>query len=159
MVAEIFQRFVQESPVAVLVRATLEHAFTAPALEELLMQTVEQQYTRTRWFSTVVEVMTTVGLREEKSIQAAFPQRREQGGVGSSSLDEKLERMETQVSEALVRYRVARVEPVLKEVEPRAAALLPGSEGRSLDGHHLAGTEQRLTPWRRTRAGALPGQS
>ena len=39
MVAEIFQRFVQESPVAVMVRATMENAFAAPALDELFTQT------------------------------------------------------------------------------------------------------------------------
>jgi IS4 transposase len=159
MVAEIFQRFVQESPVAVMVRATLENAFAAPALDELFTQTVEQQYTRTLLFSTVVELMTTVVLRQEKSIHAAFQQRREQLGVGISSLYEKLGRMETGVSEALVRHSVRQVEPVLKELEPTPEEILPGYEVRILDGHHLAGTERRLKPLRRTRAGALPGQS
>ena len=159
MVAEIFQRFVQESPVAVMVRATLENAFAAPALDELFTQTVEQQYTRTLLFSTVVELMTTVVLRQEQSIHAAFQQRREQLGVGISSLYEKLGRMETGVSEALVRHSVRQVEPVLKELEPTPEEILPGYEVRILDGHHLAGTEHRLKPLRRTRAGALPGQS
>jgi len=71
MVAEIFQRFVQASPVAVMVRATWENAVAAPALDKLLMQTVEQPYTRPRLFSTVGEVRTTVVLRQEKSIPAA----------------------------------------------------------------------------------------
>lgn len=126
MVAEIFQRFVQESPVAVMVRATLGNAFAAPALEELFTQTVEQQYTRTLLFSTVVELMTTVVLRQEKSIHAAFQQRREQLGVGISSLYEKLGRMETRVSEARVRHSVRQVEPVLKELEPTPEEILPG---------------------------------
>ena len=86
MVAEIFQRFVQESPVAVMVRATLENAFAAPALDELFAQTAEQQYTRTLLFSTVVEVMTAVVLRQEQSLHAAFQQRREQLAVGISAL-------------------------------------------------------------------------
>jgi IS4 transposase len=159
MVAEMFQRFVQESPIAVMVRATLEHAFAAPALDELFMQSVEEQYTRTLLFSTVVELMTTVVLRQEKSIHAAFQQRREPLGVGISSVYEKLGRMETGVSEALVRHRVARVEPVLQELAATREELLPGYEVRILDGHHLEGTEHRLKPLRRTRAGALPGQS
>jgi hypothetical protein len=125
MVAEIFQRFVQESPIAVMVRATLENAFAAPALEELFMQSVEEQYTRTLLFSTVVELMTTVVLRQEKSIHAAFQQRREQLGVGISSVYEKWGRMETGVSEALVRHSVARVEPVLQELAATLEELLP----------------------------------
>jgi IS4 transposase len=159
MVATIFERFVQESPVAVMVRATLENAFSAPALDRLFIFTAEEQYTRTLLFSTVVELMTTVVLRQEKSLHAAFQQRRQQVAVGISSLYEKLARMESGVSEALVRYSVERVEPVLRELEPSATEVLPGYEVRILDGHHLEGTEHRLKPLRRTRAGALPGQS
>ena len=159
MVATIFERFVQESPIAVMVRATLENAFAPPALDRLFVCTAEQQYTRTLLFSTVVELMTTVVLRQEKSLHAAFQQRRQQLAVGLSSLYEKLARMERGVSEALVRYSVERVEPVLQELEPRAQTVLPGYEVRILDGHHLEGTEHRLKPLRRTRAGALPGQS
>jgi IS4 transposase len=159
MVARIFERFVQESPVAVMVRATLENAFSGPALDRLFICTAEQQYTRTLLFSTVVELMTTVVLRQEKSIHGAFQQRRQQLAVGISSLYEKLARMERRVAEALVRYSVERVEPVLQELEPTPGEVLPGYEVRILDGHHLAGTEHRLKPLRRTRAGALPGQS
>jgi IS4 transposase len=159
MVATIFERFVQESPVAVMVRATLENAFSASALDRLFVCTAEQQYTRTLLFSTVVELMTTVVLRQEKSLHAAFQQRREQVAVGISSLYEKLARLETGVSEALVRHSVERVEPVLRELEPTATEVLPGYEVRILDGHHLEGTEHRLKPLRRMRAGALPGQS
>jgi len=159
MVTRIFERFVQESPAAVMVRATLENAFAASALDHLFVCTAEQQYTRTLLFSTVVELMTTVVLRQEKSLHAAFQQHRHQVAVGISSLYEKLARLEPGVSEALVRYRVERVEPVLQELEPTAAVVLPGYEVRILDGHHLAGTEHRLKPLRRTRAGALPGQS
>jgi Transposase DDE domain len=159
MVAMIFERFVQESPVAVMVRAALENAFSAPALDRLLICTAAQQYTRTLLFSTVVELMTTVVLRQEKSLHAAFQQRRQQLAVGISSLYEKLARVERGVAEALVRYSVERVEPVLQELEPTPVEVLPGYEVRILDGHHLAGTEHRLKPLRRTRAGALPGQS
>jgi IS4 transposase len=159
MVAMIFERFVQESPVAVMVRAALENAFSAPALDRLFICTAAQQYTRTLLFSTVVELMTTVVLRQEKSLHAAFQQRRQQLAVGISSLYEKLARVERGVAQALVRYSVERVEPVLQELEPTPVEVLPGYEVRILDGHHLAGTEHRLKPLRRTRAGALPGQS
>ena len=67
--------------------------------------------------------------------------------------------MERGVSEAGVRYRVEQGEPVRQEVASRGAEVLPGYEVRILDGHHRGGTEHRLKPWRRTRAGALPGQS
>jgi len=142
-----------------MVRATLENVFAPVELEQLFAQTAEQQYTRTLLFSTVVELMTTVVLRQEKSIHAAFQQRREHLAVGVSSLYEKLERMETGISEALVRHAVARVAPVLQEVAARPDELWAGYEVRIVDGHPLEGTEHRLKPLRRTRAGALPGPS
>src|SRR5262245_28219253 len=100
MVATIFERFLHESPVAGMVRATLENAFSAPALDRLFVCTAEEQYTRTLLFSTVVELMTMVVLRQEKSLHAAFQRRREQVAVGLASLDEELARMEVGVSEA-----------------------------------------------------------
>lgn len=157
--ATIFERFGQESPVAVMVRAALENALSAPALDRLFVCTAEPPYTRTLLFSTVGELLTTVVVRQEKSLPAAFQQRRQQVAVGISSLYEKLARLETGVSEAVVRDSVERVEPVLQELEPPAAEVLPGYEVRILAGHHLAGTEHRLKPLPRTRAGALPGQS
>jgi len=101
MVATIFERVGQESPVAVMVRATLENAFSAPALDRLVVCTAEQQYTRTLLFSTVGELMTTVVVRQEKSLHAAFQHRRQQLAVGISSLYEKLGRMERGGSEAI----------------------------------------------------------
>ena len=104
-------------------------------------------------------VKSCLVLRQEKSLHAAFQHRREQLAVGISSLYEKLARMETGVSEALVRHSVARIAPVLQELEPTPEEVVAGYEVRILDGHHLEGTEHRLKPLRRLRAGALPGQS
>lgn len=56
-------------------------------------------------------------------------------------------------------HSVTRVEPIRQELEPVPPALLPGYAVRILEGHQLEGTEHRLKPLRRTRAGALPGQS
>ena len=69
-----------------MVRATLENAFSAPALDQLFVCATEQPYTRTLLFSTVVELMTAGVLGQEKSRPAAFQQRREQMAVGISSL-------------------------------------------------------------------------
>jgi len=125
-VAMIFERFGQESPVAVMRRATLENACSAPALEHLFIWTAEAQYPPTLLFSPVGELMTTVGLRQEKSLPAALQRHRQPMAVGLSSLYEKRARRERRVAEALVRYSGERVEPGRRELEPTAAAVLPG---------------------------------
>jgi hypothetical protein len=55
MLGEIFQRFVEKSPIAVMVRGVLERA-----LDAWYEQTAQKQYTRTLLFSTLYELMSAV---------------------------------------------------------------------------------------------------
>jgi hypothetical protein len=55
MLGEIFQRFVEKSPIAVMVRGVLEQA-----LDAWYEQTAQKQYTRTLLFSTLYELMSAV---------------------------------------------------------------------------------------------------
>ena len=51
---DIFERFAQQSPVTVMVRAALEHTLAPQAIDALFEQTAQRQYTRTLLFSSVV---------------------------------------------------------------------------------------------------------
>ena len=54
---EVFERFVEESPVSVMARAVLENALTPTAVDALFEGTAERQYTRELLFSDVVDLM------------------------------------------------------------------------------------------------------
>ena len=56
----VFERFINQSPISVMSRATLEHALSATALDELFERTAERGYTRELLFSTTVDVMSLV---------------------------------------------------------------------------------------------------
>src|SRR5579883_390883 len=56
----IFQKYLAQRPVAVMTRATLEHAFAAQTLDEIFEQTAQEQYTEELTFSTVVAVLQAV---------------------------------------------------------------------------------------------------
>jgi hypothetical protein len=58
-----------------------------------------------------------------------------------------------------VRHTAARLGPVVAALGPATGDRVPGFRVRVIDGSHLPGTEHRLRPLRRTRAGALPGQA
>jgi hypothetical protein len=60
VLGEIFQRFVEKSPISVMVRGTLERVLGAEALDAWYEQTAQKQYTRTLLFSTVYELMSQV---------------------------------------------------------------------------------------------------
>ena len=53
VLGKIFARFVEKSPISVMVRGTLERVLGADQLDTWFAQTAQKQYTRTGLFSTV----------------------------------------------------------------------------------------------------------
>lgn len=72
MLSPIFDRFVQASPVTVMLKATLERIFNASQLDELFEATRKKQYTKELLFSTVVGIMSLVVCNIRPSISAAL---------------------------------------------------------------------------------------
>ena len=54
----IFDRFVEKSPVTVIVRALMEVVLAEPKLDELFEQTAQTGYTKELLFSSLVKMMT-----------------------------------------------------------------------------------------------------
>lgn len=55
MLGKVFARFVEKSPISVMVRGTLERVLGAEQLDAWFARTAQKQYTRTVLFSTVYE--------------------------------------------------------------------------------------------------------
>src|SRR5439155_11745588 len=60
MLGDVFERFVEKSPISVMVRATLERALGADRLDLWYERTAEKPYTRELLFSTVYDLMSQV---------------------------------------------------------------------------------------------------
>jgi hypothetical protein len=58
--SSIFDRFVEKSPVTVIVRALMEVVLAEPKLDELFAQTAQTGYTKELLFSSLVKMMTQV---------------------------------------------------------------------------------------------------
>ncbi len=56
----IFERFVEKSPVTIMVRAMMEVILAPEKLDELFAQTAQTGYTRELLFSTLVHMMSLV---------------------------------------------------------------------------------------------------
>lgn len=154
-----FEAFMEESPVSVMVRGTLERALNSEKLDALFERTAEGQYTRELTFSTVVQLMNEVVFEVSPSIHAAYQDASEDIPVSITSVYNKLNGVETEVSAELVRDSAQQLGPIVRRMRGTAPELLPGYRLRLLDGNHLSGTEHRIEELRRIRAGALPGQS
>ncbi len=71
MIDRLFERFVEASPLSIMVRALMERVFAAEALDELFERTAEKQYTRELLCSTVVSLMSLVVSQIHPSVNAA----------------------------------------------------------------------------------------
>ena len=155
----VFERFVNESPLSVMSRATIEHALSASALDELFARTAEQGYTRELLFSTVVDLMSLVVCGKAHHVQSAYQQLAGRIPVTLKSVYEKLQNIETGVSAELVRHVAGRCRELISTLGGGSPPVLPGRPVRILDGNHLAATQKRLVVTRGRTAGPLPGQT
>jgi len=156
--AEIFDRFANKAPVAVMARASLEFALEPSGLDALFARCADRQYERKLLFSTMVDLTAVVVCGVHPSVHAAYKALREQLPVSLTALYEKMGGVEVGTTEGLVAYSAQRLGPVIDSL----GAVKPWLDGyriRVLDGNHLAATDHRLEVLRDTAAGPLPGQA
>lgn len=72
VLSQVFERFVEASPVSIMVRGLLEKVLCPQKLDELFERSTTNQYTKELLFSTVVEMMSTVACGIRPSIHAAY---------------------------------------------------------------------------------------
>src|SRR4051812_35953878 len=155
----VFDRFVTGSPLSVMVRGTIEHALSSPDLDALFEQTAEQQYTRELLFSSLVDLMSLVVCGVQPHVQAAFQDQAEQLPVTLKSVYEKLQRVEPQVSAALVRFAAGRCGALIDQLGGGRSEWLPGYRVKVVDGNHLGASQHRIRETRSHSAAPLPGLS
>lgn len=156
---EVFQRFAEDSPVCVMVQTLLENTLPPTTVDDLFERHSQWQYTRNLLFSDVVHLMSLVVCGIRPSINSAFKKMAPVLGVTRKAVYDKIDRVETDTSAALVRHAGAALAQVVDELGGCHAPWLDGYRVKILDGSHLPGTEHRIKPLRFTRAGALPGQA
>src|SRR5215218_1940570 len=105
----VLGRFLEQSPMTVAVRGTLEYALDAKALDALFDHTAGPRPDRQLLFSTCVDLMTTVVCRVKPTIHAAY-QANDHIGVSVSAVYRRLARIRTNAGEQLVRHTARRLE-------------------------------------------------
>ena len=155
----IFERFVEKSPVTVIVRALMEVVLSEAKLDKLFEKTAQTGYTRELLFSTLVKMMTQVVCSVRQSIGAVYKAMSEEIGVSKTAVYDKLNRLEPEVSRALVQATAIDLATIIHQLGGNVPDLLPSYRVKVLDGNGLGATEHRLEVLRNTGAGALPGKS
>ena len=159
MLGTVFARFVEKSPISVMVRGTLERVLGADQLDTWFARTAQKQYTRTLLFSTVYDVLSQVVFRIKPSVRAAYRDREDDVGASLISVYNKLNGLETQTSAELVRYSASVLTPLIEQLDGLRVSWLPGYRVKIIDGNCIEARERRLKALREGQGGALPGKS
>jgi len=157
MFSDVFQRFIQKRPVAIMVLVLLENFLNADKLDHWFNTVRQSQYTKDILFSSIVGLMLNVVCNVRPSVHSAYRDSDLQASV--VALYAKLQNMELTTSQALVRYVAGEAEALIERVGGASPALLPGYRVKFLDGNCVEATEHRLKVLRETTAGALPGNA
>lgn len=155
----LFDRFAQDSPVAVMVRGLLEQVLAPAAVDAVFDQLAQKQYTRELLFSDLVEVMGEVVAGSRASVNAGYRAHQKRLGVSRSAFYQKLNGIEPPVAAALTRQTAAKLATVIDQLGGALPELLPGYRVKILDGNCLAKTEHRVKELRALAAGPLPGKA
>src|SRR5580704_2032576 len=158
ILSQVFDHFVQHSPVSVMVRATLQNVLSQERLDKLFDGVAVRQRTSELLFSTVADLMSTVVCRVHPSVHAAY-QARTDVAVSAKALYDKLKRVEPCVSRALVRETAERMGAIVRRTRGPWPDLLPGYRVLIVDGNHLRATERRLKGLREQNVAPLPGHA
>ena len=159
MLGKVFDRFVEKSPMSVMVRGTLERVLGAEQLDAWFARTAQRQYTRTVLFSTVYDILSQVVFRIKPSVRAAYREQEDSVGASLISVYNKLNGVETHTSAELVRYSATELRPLITQLDGERSPWLPGYRVKILDGNCIEASERRLNVLREVQAGALPGKS
>src|SRR5918992_5300347 len=159
VLGECFERFIERSPVSVMVRGTLERVFDPEKLEQVFTDNALLQYTRELTFTQCVGLMSDVVFRIAPSVGAWYKAHQEEMAVTRQAVYDKLKRLELPIAAGLVEYAGRELSTCLRQMPAPPPPLLAGYRVRVLDGNHLAGTEHRVGAPRQYRAAALPGHA
>lgn len=159
MLPTLFERFVEQSPVSVMLRGLMERIFIPHRLDRLFHDYAQLQYERELLFSSVVELMSLVVCSIYPSVYAAYRGQSSIVPVSASAFYEKLNGIEPQVTAALLRETATELANLLNELTGRATTWKGRYHLRVLDGNCLSSTDHRLAVLRPLSEAAMPGKS
>jgi hypothetical protein len=159
MLGAVFEKFVEKSPISVMVRASLERVLGADRLDLWYERTAQKQYTRDLLFSSVYDLMNQVVFCVQPSVRAAYQAHQNDVGTSLVSVYNKLNGLETHTAAELVRYSAREFAPLIQHMGGERAPWLEGYRVKIVDGNCLEASEHRIKELRDATGRALPGKS
>ena len=157
LLSSVFLKFQQQRPFCVMARGALERMWSATRLDALFESTAVVQYERELLFSQLVELIGRVVTRVDRSVLKSYEALKEDLMVSDQAVYDKLQGIETGVSQALVRDSFREAQAVLEELKVLDKPWVRSRRTKILDGNHLQATQHRLEELRTIWDAPLPG--
>src|SRR5437868_11509414 len=126
LLSQLFERYAQKTPFAVMSRSLLERTLTPEALDAMFEEKADTQYTRELTFSSVVDLMGQVVTSAFPSVRAAFLDKSFGVSVSLTSLYNKLQGIEPEVAAELVAHSARQFQPLIQEIGGTLPEPVPG---------------------------------
>lgn len=152
----VLNRFIEKNPLAVMTR-TIIGCVIGEEFDSLFEENRSRQYNDTIKFSTIAMSMAEIALGTLENRNQAYLKYKKELQASSVAYYGKLNRIEPNVSEAVVRYSASQASGLMAELDFQPWEVLPGYRCFSIDGNHLQKTEKRLKETRGLCAAPLPG--
>src|SRR5689334_16673276 len=94
ILSKAFEKFVDGTPVCVMIRGALEYALPESFVNHLFEKNARKQYTRNLLFSDVVDVMGSVVCQVFPSVNAAYQKEKNRFSVSRRALYDKISLVE-----------------------------------------------------------------
>lgn len=152
----VLDRFCKLRPVAVMARI-INQIIVSEDLDIVFEQNRDRQYQRSLLFSHLTVAMADVVLGMEKSPNQAYKTHQKELGVSAAAFYDKLNNVETSISEGMVRYAFEKSRDLQDQLGFVPREPIRGYHARVIDGNHLQKTEKRISELRGLASAALPG--
>jgi hypothetical protein len=158
MFASVLDRFVKQSPIAVMAHSNIVYALNAEVLNAVFQKHACAQYEHKIVFSDLVDLMSLVVCQVYRSVHSAYSKSQPKIAASLVAVYGKLNRMELSVTTAFVAETAQRLAAVVTALDAELPSPVPGYRVKVVDGNHLAATQRRLQVLRDQAAAPLPGQ-
>jgi hypothetical protein len=116
MLSSIFDKFVEASPLSIMMRGLMERIFEKEQIDRIFSLHAKVQYTRELLFSSLVELMSLVVCGIYPSVNAAYRAKAIELNVSRTAVYDKLNGVEPEVSAAIVRETACAMAEVIEIV-------------------------------------------
>lgn len=156
---DVVERLENKAPFSVMMRATLENVLSAERMDAIFVAHARRQRQGELLFSTLADIMGGVACRIHASPHSAYQARVEEIGVTTKVMYDKLQGVEPEVSQAMVRETAGPMAAIIQKMKVGPAAVLPRYRVKILDGNHLRRTQRRIAELRAINGAPLPGHA